>query len=99
MKIITILKAEITDANWDVLRNAYRNLGSSGKKIPGLLGSNLLQSKDNPQIWQIITTWESLEALEEMRATTDTPGGVLVFREAGGEPSLSIFEVREEINR
>jgi heme-degrading monooxygenase HmoA len=99
MKILTILKAEITDTNWDVLRNAYRNLGSSGKKIPGLLGSNLLQSKDNPQIWQIITTWESLEALEEMWATTDTPGGVLVFREAGGEPSLSIFEVREEINR
>jgi len=33
------------------------------------------------------------EALDEYRRSVETPGGVLRFRAAGAEPTLSIFDV------
>jgi hypothetical protein len=41
--------------------------------------------------------WTSREALMAMRQQGGTPAGVLMFRAAGAEPSLSVYEVASTI--
>jgi quinol monooxygenase YgiN len=96
-KVVTFLEAEVPEEKWESLQEAYRVLAKSGSKTPGLEGSYLIQNANEPNLWRIVSRWESMEALEQMRASVETPGGVLVFGEAGVEPKLSIFEVKEEI--
>ena len=95
-KIITILEAEVSEEKWDTLRNAYRDVKAK-QLAPMPLQSFLLQMKENQKIWRIITVWESMEVLQKMRSSGETPPGILIFREAGTEPTLLIFEAREEI--
>ena len=95
-KIITILEAKVEDKKWDALQQAYRGIErKSGQPWPVL--SYLLQMKDNPRLWRIVTVWESIEVLQKVRSSGETPPGILVFRAAGAEPTLSIFEAKEEL--
>ena len=95
-KIITILEAEVSEKNWDTLQNAYRAIKEN--KLASLpLQSFLVQMKEDPRLWRIITVWENMEVLQKMKNSTETPPGVLVFHKAGTEPSLSIFEAKEEM--
>ena len=64
---------------------------------PMPLQSFLLQMKEDPKLWRIVTVWESMEVLQKMRSSGETPAGILVFREASAESTLSIFEAKEEI--
>jgi hypothetical protein len=93
-KVITILEAKVSEDKWDVLRKGYLGLK---KGRGGPLQSFLTQLKDDPSAWRIITVWKDMETLQKMRSSTEVPGGVLVFRNAGAEPTLTIFEVKEEI--
>ena len=61
------------------------------------LQSFLLQMKENQKLWRIVTVWESMEALQKMKSSSETPAGVLIFHKAGAKPVLSIFEVKEEL--
>ena len=95
-KIITILEATVSESKWDTLRKAY--LAVKVKQLAVMpLQSFLLQMKEDPKLWRIITVWQSMEVLQKMRSSGETPAGVLMFREAGAEPTLSIFEAKEEI--
>ncbi|MBI2607207.1 MAG: hypothetical protein HYW51_00010 [Candidatus Doudnabacteria bacterium] len=95
-KIITILEARVNEQKWDTLQNAYRAVKESSQS-PMPRQSFLAQMKEEPTLWQIISVWESMEVLQKMRSSGETPAGVLVFREANAEPKLSIFEAKEEI--
>ena len=95
-KIITILEAEVSEEKWDTLRNAYRDVKAK-QLAPMPLQSFLLQMKENQKFWRIIAVWESMEVLQKMRSSGETPAGILMFREAGAEPTLSIFEAKDEI--
>lgn len=53
----------------------------------------LVQDTADPTLWRGISVWRSRAALDEYRRSVDTPGGVLLFRMAGAEPTLSIFAV------
>ena len=53
----------------------------------------LLQDVKDQTLWKIVSVWKSREALDEMRNSGETPTGVLMFRNAGAEPKLSIFNV------
>jgi len=44
-------------------------------------------------LWRIVTVWTSREALNAVRASGQTPRGVLFFRAAGAEPTLSVSTV------
>lgn len=52
-----------------------------------------LQSAADQTLWRIISIWKSREALDEMRNSGETPEGVVMFRNVGAEPELSIFNV------
>ena len=59
----------------------------------GLVESYLIQSRSDAEVWRIISVWASGEALAQMRRTEPIPGGVLMFRAAGADPTLVVFDV------
>lgn len=89
--LITRLEAEVLEENTGKLVAKYQELCT--KLEPGIIESFLIQDKKNPRLWQILTVWESMEVIEHMRSQ-GTPAGILVFRAANTEPTLSLFEVK-----
>jgi len=92
---MTILEAHVSKENWSVLEQAYE-LGAQYRDA-GLVQSFLIHSSKDAELWRILTVWRSQEALAEMRASGDTPRGVLMFRAAKAEPVLTIFQIVQQI--
>ena len=88
--VLTVLEAHVSLDRADDLQAAY--IAAREKLPPGLIRSNLLRDTADPQLWRIQSLWESREALDAMRSA-GTPGGVLMFRSAGAEPTLTVFSV------
>ncbi len=89
--VITVLNAKVDSDKWTVLENAYR--AALQDRTPGLVETFLLHNTSELDHWQIVTVWQDRAALNAMRQSGETPRGVLIFREAGAEPTLSIFDV------
>lgn len=89
--IITILESRVDESRWDQIKQAYAE--TITRLDPGLVQTSLIQNTSDPAVWRILTIWQSRAALDAMRATRETPKGVLIFRAAGAEPSLTIWEV------
>jgi heme-degrading monooxygenase HmoA len=89
--VVTMLEARVPPEKEETLREAYREVAADGL-APWLLETFLLHLDDS-DVWRIVTVWRSREELMEYRASVETPSGVLVFRAAGAEPELKIFEV------
>lgn len=88
--VMTILEAHVPAENWDALEQAYGD--GIKEQDPGLVQTFLLHASSDPTIWRIATVWESREALAKMRQM-GTPRGVLMFRAAGAEPTLMVFDI------
>lgn len=88
--VLTVLEARVALERANDLQAAYA--AASAKRPPGLISSNLLRDATDPNLWRIHTLWESREAIEAIRSA-GTPAGVLMFRGAGAEPTLSVFSV------
>ncbi len=93
--VMTILEGRVSKDNWPVLEQAYQH--AAEKKEPGLVRSYLIHGLKEADLWQILTIWSSREALEAMRKTTQVPEGVLIFRRAGAEPTLTVYEIAQEL--
>jgi quinol monooxygenase YgiN len=89
--VMTILEARVERQNWQTLETVFSE--ATKQLDPGLVQTFLARSKADEAVWRIISLWESQEALNAMRQSGETPRGVLIFREAGGQPALSIFEI------
>lgn len=89
--VITILESHIKAENWAAFQNDYKN--RTAQLPPQMLQTFLLQDTADETLWRIVSVWKSRAALEEMRNSGETPAGVLMFRAAGAEPKLSIFNV------
>jgi heme-degrading monooxygenase HmoA len=90
--VITTLDAQVPPEKWAALEQAYKQ-SVSGEIDSGLVETFLLHNLREPNQWRIATVWASREALDAMRSSGQTPRGVLIFRAAGAEPTLSISEV------
>ncbi len=88
--VITQLEARVDAGNEAALIDAYAQEVRS--LDPGIVRTYLVHALAEPDLWRIITFWESREALDAMRGQ-GTPKGVLIFRAAGAEPALSIYNV------
>lgn len=95
--ILTVLEARLDDGAETSLQGAYATAMASGQRPPGLVRSELIRDAFDPSRWRIQTWWESRQALEAMRSQGTPPAGVLMFRSAGAEPSVSVFEVVSEL--
>lgn len=89
--VLTILEAQVASGRESALQAAYRD-AAGGPFPPGLVRSTLLRAANDPSVWRIEALWKSRVALEAMRSAV-TPRGVQIFRAAGAEPTLSVFEV------
>ena len=94
--VLTILEANLEPGRESDLQAAYAATVASGSRPPGLVHSELLRDSRDATSWRIQTWWLNRQALEAMRGA-GTPAGVLMFRSAGVEPRLSIFEVVDEL--
>ena len=93
--VMTILEAHVSKENWAALEQAFQ-VGTQHRDA-GLEQSFLIHSSKDVDLWRIITVWDSQEALDKMRASGETPRGVLIFRSANAEPNLSIFGIVQHI--
>ncbi len=89
--VITILEAHVNAEKSQVLLDAYRK--DLHSLPPQMVRTYITQSASDKTLWQIISVWKSREALEEMRNSGGTPAGILMFRAAGAEPKLAVFDV------
>jgi hypothetical protein len=89
--VITILEAHVGVDHWTTLQEDYKN--RTTQLPPQMLQTFLLQDVTDQTRWQIISLWKSREALAEMQNSGGPPAGVLMFRNVGAEPRLSIFHV------
>lgn len=91
--VMTVLEAHVAPERWDDLRTAIRR--GLGELPPQMVEMFFVQSTADPTLWRGISVWKSREALDEMRRSVATPGGVLIFRAAGAEPVLTVYSVVE----
>jgi hypothetical protein len=89
--ILTVLEGTVAGSRAADLEAAFR--AASGQVPPGLIRSHLLCTSADRTRWRIETLWQSRAVLDAMRQSTSTPAGVVMFRAAGAEPTLAIFEV------
>jgi len=89
--VITILQAQVAPDQWKTLERVYQQAITELDR--GIEQTFLLHGFADATLWQIVTVWQSREALDEMRRSGETPRGVLMFRAAGAEPVLSVFDV------
>ena len=89
--VLTVLEATVAPERAADLQAAFRNAAT--QVPPGLVRSHLVTAAADPTRWRIETFWTSREALAAMRQTAGTPAGVLMFRAAGAEPTLSVYDV------
>lgn len=89
--IMTILEAHVASEKWAALEQAYE--AGTERIPPQIMQTFLVQGSADPTLWRIISVWRSREALEEYQRSAETPGGVLIFRAANAEPTLSVFDV------
>jgi len=95
LMVLTILEATVSPDRTADLEFAFR--AAAGQVPPGLVRSHLICATSDRTRWRIETLWQSRAALDAMRQTGATPAGVLMFRAAGAEPALSVFDVSATI--
>ncbi len=88
--IVTMLEADVADGDSIQLQRMF-NDGS--KSLPSAIRESSLLREQGGSLWRIVTVWRSAGALAEYRQSVETPGGVLMFRSVGAEPTLAVFEV------
>ena len=94
--VLTVLEARVQTDRVRDLKSAFEE--TKALPIPPfIVQSMLVRSDQDPDVWRITTVFRSREDLAAMRASGQTPRGVAMFREAGAEPTLSIFDVADHL--
>jgi hypothetical protein len=91
--VLTILEAKVDERYWEVLEETYAVL--TKEVPPAIKNSFLVQDQSDKSKWRILTVWESQQALDEMRGSSETPTGVVIFQKAHAKPTLEILNVQK----
>ena len=89
--IVTVLEGRVAADKWEVLTESYGRAITS--LDAGIEERFLTHSMSDPAVWHIFTMWADRAALQAMRDSGETPRGILIFRSAGAEPTLTVHEV------
>jgi heme-degrading monooxygenase HmoA len=92
--IMTVVEAHVAEEHWATLQEVYAT--RSQTLLPGIVQTYLVHSWSEPTLWQIMTVWESREALIALRQAGQPHAGDLMFQAAGAEPSHDIFEIANQ---
>jgi hypothetical protein len=89
-QILTEVSAVVAPDREAGLLAAYRQLVA--QPLPdGLVRTELLSGQEGR--WRIQTLWRDRAALDAMRADPEAPAAPRLFREAGADPQLALFDV------
>ncbi|HMD90899.1 MAG TPA: antibiotic biosynthesis monooxygenase [Anaerolineaceae bacterium] len=95
--MITITEAHVAKENWPLLEQAYQR--NSQQTPPGFEQSFLVHSIEDQDLWQIITVWSDMTALQQIqkaKVAGVTPRGSLIFQEAHAQTTHTVFEVVQQ---
>ncbi len=90
--VMTVLEARVSREQWAELERTYREVLEPNIP-PQMTRSLLAQDTRDPEVWRLLGFWRGREALDAYRRSVETPGGVLLFRSVGSEPTLAISDV------
>ncbi len=90
--VMTMSEAHVAPENWNILGQVYRDAIERGRPAQ-MLQSYLIQRVSDPTLWSIVALWSSREALDDYDRSVEIPAGLEIFRAAGAESALSIFNV------
>ncbi|MGZ5213658.1 MAG: hypothetical protein ACXWXM_08090 [Actinomycetota bacterium] len=91
---VTVVEGVVEAAREGDLRSAWEEKTAA---LPaGLIESSLLRAEDGT--WQIVTVWNSKEAVMAMRASGAPPAALVMFEQAGSEPSVSMWTVEGRVS-
>ena len=88
--VVTMLEAQLAEED---AKELVASFTAGGGDLPSAIRETFLLHESGGDLWRLATVWESREALAGYQASVETPGGVLMFRSAGAEPTLTVFEV------
>lgn len=88
--IVTTLHADVAPDRQGTLVDSFER---ASETLPDAIDQSLLLHETGSDLWKIVTVWTTREALTSYRDSVETPEGVAMFRSAGAEPSLTVFEV------
>lgn len=89
--VVTVVEAHIPGDREADLVTAYE--GATKRDLPPPIVETFLLHAVDSDKWRIATVWRSKEELDSYRASVETPEAVKMFRAAGAEPSVAIFDV------
>jgi len=91
---VTIAEGVVEAVREGDLRSAWEDKTAS---LPaGLIESSLLRAEDGT--WRIVTVWESKEAVMTMRGSGEPPAALIMFEQAGSNPSVSMWTVEGRVS-
>lgn len=89
--VVTMVEARVSADREADLIEAYRR-ATQEKMPPDIVETFLLRATDDDE-WRIATVWRSREDLDVYRASVETPEAITMFRSAGVEPTVTVFDV------
>lgn len=88
--VVTTLEGRVKKDQAGLLVDGF---GAASDSLPPSILESFLLHDAGSDMWRIVTVWADREALEGYRNSVETPEGVRMFRTAGAEPSLTVWEV------
>lgn len=89
--VITVIEAVVEPGRVADLEQAYRDAMAA---LPSeIVETFLVRNPYASDTYQIITVWESREALLALRASGVTPSGTVIFQAAGATPKHVVLDV------
>lgn len=93
-EMMVVWEGRVRPDKQDALLAAYRN--GAGEIPPGMTRHLILQDSSEPEIFRLVSFWESPAVLDEYRSQMTTPAALQMFRAAGVEPTRTISEALDE---
>lgn len=95
-QVITMVEGIVPEEKWQELQDGYNQIT---KFIPeGILDSFIVQERNDPTLWRLVTLWKSFDHLKAMQQTHSVPPGIKIFRDINIEPKVKIFDVKTSLN-
>jgi hypothetical protein len=95
-QVITIVEGNVPEKAWQNLQSGYAAILGSVPR--GILQSFIIQDRNDPTLWRLITIWKNLEMLKAMQQENAVPPGIKIFKEVGVEPTVKIFDVKSSFS-
>ncbi|TMI28190.1 hypothetical protein E6H36_01420 [Candidatus Bathyarchaeota archaeon] len=96
MEVMIVVEAKVPHARIKEFQAGYASM--RGKPRPlGWRQSLLLQDTEDPELHRLSTTWESQDALDKYRRSTNVPVVIALFRSVGVEPKIHVFQIQERL--